>query len=206
MRLAVDGGGYATAASAFTDANHVAALQYDALTGKLAGYAAMAGDDSTSTDFAAAYDESAREAVAALADLVDSFASLGQLTQASLANHRRANAASVMGGATVYEGETLPEDGYVAVLPSIPPSSLGGDPPALSPEANWILDHIEGFAWPNADTDRLRDAAQTWRTAAEGLDELRGYCRAAVRGLSAQQSPEIPIAIAAIDELSTHRR
>ena len=92
-----------------------------------------------------------------------------------------------MGGAIVYEGETLPESGTVAVLPSIPPSALGGDPPALSPEANWILDHIKGFAWPNADTDRLRDAAQTWRTAAEGLDELRGYCRAAVRGLSARR-------------------
>ncbi len=177
MRLAVDGGGYATAASAFTDANHVTALQYDALTGKLAGYAAMAGDDATSTDFAAAYDDSTREAVGALADLVDSFASLGQLTRASLTNHARANAASVMGGAIVYEGATLPEDGYVVVLPSTPPSSLGGDPPVLSPEANWILDHIEGFAWPNADTDRLRDAARTWRTAAEGLDELRGYCR-----------------------------
>jgi hypothetical protein len=201
VRLSVDGGGYATAACAFADANQVAALQYDALTGKLSGYAAMAGDDSTSTEFAAAYDEAAAEGVAALADLVDSFACLGQLTRASLANHRRANEASVMGGAIVYEGATLPEDGYVSVLPSTPPSSLGGDPPALSSEANWILDHLEGFVWPNADTDRLRDAAQTWRTAAEGLDELRSYIDAALHGLSAQQSPEIPIAVAAIGEL-----
>ena len=201
MKLAVDGGGYATAAFAFADANQIAALQYDTLTGKLSGYAAMAGDDSTSTEFAAAYDEAAVEAVSALADLVDSCSSLGQLTQASVANHRRANEASVVGGAIVYDGSALPEDGYVAVLPSTPPSSLGGDPPALSSEANWILDHLQGFVWPNADTDRLRDAAQTWRTAAEGVDELQDYCDAALRGLSAQQSPEIPIAVAAIEEL-----
>jgi hypothetical protein len=106
-----------------------------------------------------------------------------------------------MGGAIVYEGSALPEDAYVAVIPSIPPSSLGGDPPALSSEANWILDHLEGFVWPNADTDRLRDAAQTWRTAAEGLDELRAYFDAALRGLSTQQSPEIPVAVAAVGEL-----
>ena len=34
MRLLVDGGGYATTRTAFEDANQVAALQYDALTGK----------------------------------------------------------------------------------------------------------------------------------------------------------------------------
>jgi Bacterial CdiA-CT RNAse A domain len=203
VRLLVDGGGFATAASAFADANQVAALHYDALTGKLSGYAGMAGDDSTSTEFAAAYDEAAAEGVAALVDLVDSFASLAQLTQASLANHRRANEASVMGGAVIYEGSTLPEDGYVSVLPSTAPSSLGGDPSALSSEANWILDHLEGFVWPNADTDRLRDAAQTWRTAAEGLDGLRSYFDTALRGLGTQRSPEIPVAVAAIGELRT---
>ena len=73
MRLAVDGGGYATARTAFENANHVAALQYDAMSGKLAGYAAMAGDDASSAEFAAAYDDAASQATGALADLVAAY-------------------------------------------------------------------------------------------------------------------------------------
>ena len=67
----------------------------------------------------------------------------------------------------------LPDSEYVSVLPATPPSSLGGDSPSLSDEANWILDHIEGFVWPNADTDRLRSAAHVVArpppTALDGL-------------------------------------
>lgn len=200
MRLMIDGGGYATAATAFRDANHVAAMQYDALTGKLAGYAAMAGDDATSTDFAAAYDEAAAEAVGALADLVDAFANLGHLTAQSLANHLRAENDSIINGATVYEGDTLGHD-YASVLPAVPPSSLGGDPPFLPAQAAWVLDQVEGFTWPNADTARLRDAAHTWRSAAEGLESLTDYCRGAIRSFEDQQSPEIPLAVEATSQL-----
>ncbi len=210
MRLSIDGGGYATAATAFADANQVSALQHDSLTGKLGSYAAMAGDDATSADFARAYDDTAGEAVRALSDLVTAFANLGRLTEQSLANHRNANTASIIAGSTVYDGTSLPEVGYVSVLPATVPSSLGGDPPSLSFQENWILDHVEGFVWPNADTARLRDAAHLWRSAAEGLDHLTTYCDAAVRGFESQQSPEIPVAIEAttslrrtIDDLAT---
>ncbi len=208
MRLSIDGGGYATAATAFADANQVAALQHDSLTGKLGSYAAMAGDDATSAAFATAYDETAGEAVHALGDLVTAFANLGRLTEQSLAHHRNANAASVMSGSiitgsTVYEGAELPDSGYVSVLPATLPSSLGGDPPLLSFQENWILDHVEGFVWPNADTARLRDAAHLWRSAAEGLDHLATYCDGAVRGFDSQRSPEIPVAI---DATTTLRR
>ena len=215
MLLSIDGGSYATAATAFADANQVAALLHDSLTGKLGACAAMAGDDSTAADFATAYDTAAIEGVRALGDLVDAFATLGRLTEQSLANHRHANAASVLSdtlvpGATVYEGTTLPETGYVTVLPATPPSSLGGDPPGLSFEENWILDRVEGFVWPNADTARLRDAAHLWRTTAEGLDQLAAYCDTAARGFGSQRSPEIPVALeattalrATIDDLAT---
>ncbi len=201
MRLLVDGGGYATARTAFEDANHVAALQYDALTGKLAGYAAMAGDDSSAAEFAAAYDDAAAQATGALADLVAAFASLGHLTEAARVNHRNANVASVMGGAVVYEGDSLPEGGFATVLPTTPPSALGGASLDLPFPVGLLVDAIDGFVWPNADVDRLRDAAHTWRSAAESLDGLRGYCDAAIRGLEGQQSPEIPVAIDAITEV-----
>lgn len=201
MRLLIDGGGYATAATAFADANHTAAIQYDVLTGKLSGLGAMAGDDATSTEFAAAYDGAAADAVGAHADLVAALANLGRLTEQSLANHADANVRSMIAGAVVYEGVALPDHGYVSVLPSSPPSSVGGDPPSLGYLENLVLDHVEGFVWPNADVDRLRDAAHVWRLAAESLDQLTDYCDGAVRGFDAQRSPEIPLAIAATDRM-----
>ncbi len=91
MRLVIDGPGYASAAEAFATANQVAAIQYDSLVGRLGSYAAMAGDDSTSSEFAAAYDEAAAEAVSALADVVPAFANLGRLTHRCVSNHREAN-------------------------------------------------------------------------------------------------------------------
>ena len=69
MRISVECGGYAEAASVCRTANHVSALVTESLAGKLGAYAAMAGDDVTSIDFAGSYDPAAREAVATLADL-----------------------------------------------------------------------------------------------------------------------------------------
>ena len=206
MRLVIDRAGYDTAAEAFASANHVAALQYVSLVGRVDSCAAMAGDDATSTEFAAAYDEAVTEAVAAYADLVPAFANLGRLTERSGANHHAANAYSIIAGAVVYDGRSLPEGDYASVLPATPPSSLGGDSPSLSSEANWILDHIQGFVWPNADTDRLRSAAQAWWTAAEGVDGLAAQCDDAAAALWSQRSPEIPLAVAATDELRSTAR
>ncbi len=41
-----------------------------------------------------------------------------------------------------------------------------------------------------------------WRTAADGLDGLTDHCRDAVCAFETQRSPEIPIAVAATDELA----
>ena len=65
----------------------------------------------------------------------------------------------------------------------------------------WILDRIEGFVWPGADVGRLRDAASTWRNAATGVDDLLDYCERAGVELGRQTSPEIPLALDALDEL-----
>ncbi len=202
MRLSVDGGGYTTAADAFSDANQLAALLHDSLAGKLAGFGRMAGDDATSAEFAAAYDETATDALGALGDLVDAFASLGRLTTRSLANHREAEARSVTAGRVVVDGSAVPTGSYVSVLSVSPPSALGGDSPHLSGEVAWILDRIQGFLWPNADTSLLRDAAHVWRTAADDVDRLTTYCDAAASGLDAQRSPEVPIALAAIADVA----
>ena len=202
MRLVIDAPAYTTAADSFTTANQVAAIQYDALVGKLGSYAGMAGDDSTSAAFATAYDEAVAEALAALADVVPAFANLGRLAGQSAANHREANNRSIITGNVVFDGTWHPASEVVSVLPATPASSLGGDAAAFSDKENWILDHIEGFVWPNADTDRLRDAAHVWRTAADSLDGLTDHCRDAACAFETQRSPEIPIAVAATDELA----
>ncbi|MDF1602765.1 hypothetical protein [Nocardioides sp. YIM 152315] len=202
MRLVVDGTGYATAEQACVEANHAVALRHQVLVDELAAYAAMAGDAATSADFAAEYDEAACAAVSALTDVAEALTTVGRLTHASLANHHRAEQRSVLPGAIVYEGGDLPDHAtYAAVLPATPPSCLGGDPSALPGELAWILDQVESFVWPDADVDKLRAAADTWRTAATGLEPVVDHCDAVIAALHEERSPEIPVAIDVVRDL-----
>ena len=203
MRLEIDHG-YDTAAEAFVNGNQVAALLYDNLTDKLSGSSGMAGNDSTSTDFAIAYDTGAQDAVDALDDLVDAFANVGRLTETSITNHRNANRNSVLAGATIYDGSApLPDGEYVDVLPVSIPTSLGSDLSSFPDELNWILDQVEGFVWPNADTSRLREASLAWQNAADGVDRLTDHCTSAVTHFHTQRSPEIPLAVDATNDLES---
>ena len=213
MRLEIDHG-YDTATEAFVNGNHVAALLYDILTGKLCGYAGMAGNDSTSTDFALAYDTGAQDAVDTLDDLVDAFANVGRLTDTSISNHRNANRNSVLAQRhRLRRVAPPPTGGYVDVPPVSIPSSLGSDLSSFPDELNWILDQVEGFVWPNADTSRLREAGLTWQQTADGVERLTDYCTTAVTMFDTQRSPEIPLAVDAthdlesmIADLGTHLR
>lgn len=203
MILAVERDGYVEASAAFLDGNRAAADAHGALVAALSVTAGMAGDDATAGSFARGYDGAAREAVAGLADVVAAFATLGRLTETSLANHAAAEARSIVPGAVVGTScLDLPASTYAAVLSVTPPSSLGGDPPALTAQEAWILDRIEGFVWPDADVARLRDAAALWRRTAGRLDALADSCRIAGRALATQRSPEIPLALAAADDLA----
>lgn len=201
MRVAVDGGGFVAAGTAARTANQVAALHHDSLAGKLGGFGAMAGNDATSIDFARSYDAASAEALDALADLSAAFIGLGRLIHATDDNHRRAEAASAGLTVSAYSGRDLHEDDYVRVVRSSTPSSLGAQEPGFGEVETWILDRIEGFVWPGADVGRLRDAASTWRNAATGVDDLVDYCERASVELGRQTSPEIPLALDAVDEL-----
>jgi hypothetical protein len=192
--IAVDSGSYADSAHAFERANQDAALVFDSLSGKLAHCGGMAGDSSISADFAAAYDEAAQLALDSVGDLVDAFAACGRLTTASLTNHGHAENRSVISGRTVFDGG-LCVSGYVAVLPCSLPSCLGGDLSGLPGWASWILDQVEGFVWPDADTDLLREAAACWRSAAAQVDDLSAHCSVAVESFANLRSPEVPVAI-----------
>ncbi len=85
-----------------------------------------------------------------------------------------------------------------------PPSALGGDDEDLPEFWNLITDYLEGWTWPGADTDRLRQAATAWRTAATNFGGLTSSCDVAVSMFEGQRSPEIPLAIDATKDLRTH--
>jgi hypothetical protein len=203
MRLEVSGSAYDDTADALVSGNQIAAMAYNELTGKLGGFGAMAGDDTTSEEFAREYDASAKEAVDGLNDAVDAFANLAELTAASIDNHRRANAESVYGEPAPYDGTQPLSDEPVDVHPFTPPTSLGGDDEDLPDFWNEIQDHLEGFAWPNADTGKLRQAAEAWRDAATDVEGLKGFCDSAKFMIENQESPEVPVAVAAIGDLKT---
>ena len=202
MRVAIDGQGYASAVEAFASGSRLAVSVGETLAGRLQGYAGMAGDDTTSAEFAASYDEAAAECVAAVGELAPALASLAGLAAESLVNHPRADARSVLDGGVDRSRESVPSpDADLDRRLPTPPSSLGGDPPSLPGAVNWVLDQLEGVVWPNADTDRLRDAATTWRETARSVGLLTAHCDTALLGFDGELSPEIPLAVATTQDL-----
>jgi hypothetical protein len=199
VRISVECGGYAEAAGVCRTANHVAALVTESLAGKLGACAGMAGDDATSSAFAASYDPAAREAVAALADLTHALVGLGRLVDASGRSHARAEADAAGIATTAYVGAGLDENSYVRVSPEPPPSCIGGSVASgLGDIQAWILDQVEGFLWPGADVELLRDAASSWRRTSGSVADLTGHLDAVARLLERQRSPEVPLALTAI--------
>ena len=182
------------ASSSFEHGNQSAALVHQTLLRRLSGCGAMAGDASIAEEFAAAYDDAAASCLAAVGDLVDAFSACGRITAATLSNHGQAENRSLISGRTVFTG-TPCVAGYVSVLSCSLPSSLGGDLSGLPSWASWILDQVEGFVWPDADTDRLRAAASAWRDASHQVTDLSAYCSSAIRSFSLLRSPEVPVAV-----------
>lgn len=199
MRIAVETGGFTSAADACRTGNQISALLCESLAGKLGGYAGMAGDDASSAEFATSYDDGAREALDTLAELTHAFIGLGRLLTASGVNHDGAEAASA--AVSSYSGGSLDEDDYVRVSPAPPPSCLGANPVPLGTVEAFIVDHVEGFVWPGADVDLLLDAGTAWRRAGAAVADLDAYCEIASGFLEHQVSPEVPLALAALSEL-----
>ena len=204
MRLDVQASGYDTAAEALVGANQVAAMAFEGLTSKLTGFHALGGDDKSSEDFVKEYDASAQEAVDSLRALVDGLGNLGEITAASVENHRRAHAESVYGKPRPsYEGG-VPGEGPVTVSAVSLPSSLGGDNEDMPDWWNHVVDHLQGWGWPSANTDQLRSAASAWKTAAGQVNGLTGKIDTAIAHLRGQRSPEIPTATRVLTTTKGH--
>jgi hypothetical protein len=205
VRVAVEETGYASAVEALVSGNQLAARTATGLSQRLDPLAGMAGDDSTATEFAASYDTAAAAIVAALEPLVGSFAALARLTSASLANHAHAEARSVLPDwAQTVTGPPTLADRCVGVRLPRPPSALGHATARPAGVAALVFDRLHDVFWPNADTDRVRDAAAAWRTAATSLHLLTARCDSAHAALADQRSPEIPIALTVTASLRGH--
>lgn len=202
MRISVECAGFTEAADACRTANQVAALVTGSLCSQLAGCGGMAGNDATSSDFARSYDASALEALDALAAVTHAFIGAGRLLAVTGLNHAKAEAASAGLTVAAYVGGALDEDSFVRVRPSVPPSSLGAQEPALGQVDAWILDQVEGFVWPGADVERLRRAGSAWRRSASSVAGLADHVDAARALVVLQRSPEVPLAVVALDELA----
>ena len=203
IALDIRGVGYADASSLLGDANRWAAFRADELSDALASSGAMAGDSAFADEFAAAYDEAAGAVVAALDDVVGGLGALCRLAFCSLENHAHAERSSIA-STIVVSTEPSPgsDDLYESASP-VPPSSLGGDGSFFPSWAAVVLDHVEGFVWPDADVDRLRSTASAWRAAAGGLDRPVELTTRAVGALLQERSPEIFLATDAVADLAT---
>lgn len=202
MKVDVRGAGYTEGSALLHSGNVRAAQHYGRLSEKLAGTAAMAGDSSFADRWAAEYDAAAEATLASFADAVQALGNLGRLASTSWENHTRAELASTFGDTRLLDDVAFGTHDWGEVVRTAPPSVLGGDPSSLPGWANMILDHVEGFVWPDADLDRLRATATAWRMAGQGLDEVTTFPQRAATALWSECSPEILPATAAIGRLA----
>jgi CDI toxin RNase A-like protein len=202
MRLAVSEQGYASAVAALVSGNELAARTATQLAHRLHGYAGMAGDDSTASDFAASYDDAAAASVAALASVVGAVGALGRLVEASLTNHAHAEARSALPGwARAVSGPPTITDRIVGVRLAPPPSCLGAHDHGPGGAAGIVLDLLQDVFWPNADTRRLHAAGDAWQAAATRVALLTAHCDTALAALDGERSPEVPLAQTVIGDI-----
>lgn len=197
--LAVDPDDYVAASSAFARVRGDSRQVVSTLAGALDGSSGMGGSDNAGTEWAHGYDEAAQQGLAATAALSNACGQVSLLLGASGQNHAHADAASTIGGgdSTLVMGPVIPP----LAAPSLPSAAggSGGGPPGWS-----LVESLVGYAWPNGHQDQLRTAQRAWQTAAESLTAGAAPVPGAVSRLGAQQSPEIPAAVATCQQVGTH--
>ena len=169
----VDSDSYTSACSEFYYANHAIIDKVGNLGGRLASSGAMAGSDAGGQEWAKQYDAVSGPLVQAGADIGESMGQMANLLNASLKNHRGAEYGAQLDGPPQYQtstddGDADPDHWVETLSPGSLPSVSGGtgDNPDLW---HWLVDHMEGFLWPDADTGKMRSAGQAWISAGQTL-------------------------------------
>lgn len=146
----------------------------------------MAGTDNGGESFAAAYDEAAATVMEQAYNVADG---LNQWSGAliSIAQIHSGTDRAVRGEeghAPGLDSPMLP----AATTGARPPSATGGDPSPI-PGFDLVVDMV-GYAWPNAQTGLLRDAANAWDGLASDLEAAAGHVRTLAATLASVDSPE----------------
>jgi len=204
----VDAAPYTSACSSFYAANHAIIDAVSTLNGTLDGCGAMAGSDTGGQAWADQYDGAARPLLQAGADLGESMAQMAKLLNGSLINHKGAEYGAVTGEPPQYEtaasdGDANPDHWTETLSASPPPSANGGT--GDNPDRwHWLVDHLEGYLWPDADTRKLRGAGAAWVRCSETLTVYATSVESAKGSILNERSPEIADAAAACTELKGH--
>jgi len=204
----VDAAPYTSACSSFYAANHAIIDAVSTLNGTLDGCGAMAGSDTGGQAWADQYDGAARPLLQAGADLGESMAQMANLLNGSLINHKGAEYGAVTGEPPQYEtsasdGDANPDHWTETLSASPPPSANGGT--GDNPDWwHWLVDHLEGYLWPDADTRKLRGAGAAWVRCSETLTVYATSVESAKGSILNERSPEIADAAAACTELKGH--
>jgi hypothetical protein len=155
----------AASRSVYRDAGDPLADAAMRLTTRLRAGGAMAGSDPSGRAWAASYDRAAAASVAATEDAVNACYKLSTMFARTAQNYAAADAASTPGGAGA-RPERLPPDSFVSIVFPLP-SAAGG---SGSTPMHWgLIDGLVGYVWPDGHQDRLRSAADAWRSCAEAM-------------------------------------
>lgn len=206
MLIDVDGGSYVSACSQLYDCNHGIIDAVTTLNSTLGGGGSMAGSDTGGDEWATQYDQVATKLVQAGCDLGEAMGKTANLLNASLRNHEGADYGARISGpptGTADDGDPDPNHWTETLSPAQLPSAKGGtgDQPSW---LHWIIGHLEGLLWPDADTAKMRTMGQAWITASTSVGAYAYAVDAAKAEIGTQQSPEIPNATAALAELKQH--
>ena len=163
------------------------------------GFASMAGSDPGGEQFAGAYDDVAGAALQNLFDIGVRANSLDRLFMASGGN--AASAEAVASGQPFDAGSfTLrPPRSPQSVAP--PPSAFGG---STNEPTGWdLVMDVVGMMWPNADTDKLDDAARAWKDIARDVRRLATDVRQGDNPVASLDSVELVKARTEVSDFAT---
>ncbi|MDO3019348.1 hypothetical protein P5V65_08905 [Mycobacteroides abscessus subsp. abscessus] len=199
----VDPAVYAQAAKTVDTAAGDVNKTLTSLLEKIGGLNGMAGTDQTAETFAEGYDSAAYDALNAIGDLVDMLGNSSDAIKVSGTNHAAANAASSGEGVDPAPAPP-PRSKALMVCPYV--SAKGSDSGGPSGILGKVWDAIQslvGYIWPNGSPGKLREAGTHWNGAATSIGQHQSSIQSAIDHLQTQDSPEIPLAIAYLNELKT---
>ncbi|KAA9149593.1 DUF4237 domain-containing protein [Microbacterium lushaniae] len=190
---------YVQAADAFDAVAESADSVGSTARSSASGFASMAGSDPGGEQFANAYDDVAAAALQNIFDIGVRANSLDRLFMASGGN--AASAEAVASGQPFDAGSfTLrPARSPQSVAP--PPSAFGG---STNEPTGWdLVMDVVGMMWPNADTDKLDDAARAWKDIARDVRRLATDVRQGDNAVASLDSVELVKARTEVSDFAT---